>query len=367
MRIAVWAGNYGYWGEFNPERLFRENGGQLGGGETAAVMTSLGLAAAGHQVIVGCQIARRKEYGFATFVPADLFVPTIYAVGADVIVSWDAPEIFRFQLPSKAKVIAYQLNDSNLGIFDYVIDAYFHPSQWHATRFSKVYGIPAGKQYPTITNGTDPAIWKAVERTGRGHRVIYCSSPDRGLHHLLRIWPAIRQAVPDSELHLYYDMDKWLGVVTEAQGKGFTLNTTERALEIQNNLRPLFSQGVVYHGGVSKVKLAQALVTSKVLAYPCDPVAPTEGFSMTILDGLAAGCNVLTSTADALPELWGEYATLLPLPIQDDIWIQGIIAALDRPNNEDFEVPYQYTWRGLANTWLELFTKLLMEDNNGKR
>jgi FkbM family methyltransferase len=36
------------------------------------------------------------------------------------------------------------------------------------------------------------------------HRIIYGSSYDRGLEHLLKMWPDIRKEVPDVELHIFY-------------------------------------------------------------------------------------------------------------------------------------------------------------------
>lgn len=36
------------------------------------------------------------------------------------------------------------------------------------------------------------------------HLVVYGSSYDRGLEHLLKMWPEVRKAVPDAELHVFY-------------------------------------------------------------------------------------------------------------------------------------------------------------------
>ena len=36
------------------------------------------------------------------------------------------------------------------------------------------------------------------------HRVIYTSSYDRGLEHLLKMWPDVKKSVPDAELHIFY-------------------------------------------------------------------------------------------------------------------------------------------------------------------
>ena len=36
------------------------------------------------------------------------------------------------------------------------------------------------------------------------HLMIYGSSYDRGLEHLLRMWPDIRKEVPDAQLRIFY-------------------------------------------------------------------------------------------------------------------------------------------------------------------
>lgn len=33
---------------------------------------------------------------------------------------------------------------------------------------------------------------------------MYCSSYDRGLEHLLKMWPEVKKQVPEAELHVFY-------------------------------------------------------------------------------------------------------------------------------------------------------------------
>jgi hypothetical protein len=35
-------------------------------------------------------------------------------------------------------------------------------------------------------------------------KMLYASSPDRGLEHLLRMWPQIKEKIPGAELHFCY-------------------------------------------------------------------------------------------------------------------------------------------------------------------
>jgi len=343
----------------------------MGGSEAASLSIAAELANQGHHVLMGAKVPY-PEHGLLTVCPVDMFPTVVMAEAYDVLVSWDDTYLFRFALPHiPVKVVCYQLNDTHVGVFSHAIDAYFHPSQWHADRFIEVYGVPKGRQFVGLTNGVPPQNWRGPMPHSLGvpparvQSVVWASSPDRGLHHLLRIWPRVKEQVPNAQLHIYYDMDKWLSIVTAQMQAGRTLITTDRAMEVKRLLIPLCGNkgmGVTYHGGVSRALVNAAMMQAKVLAYPCDPIAPTEGFSMTTLEGWATGCQVVTTDADALQELWGhrEGITCLPLPIDDDLWVDQVAKALqaDVPPGRR-EIPEELTWPFIARKWGEVFDGLV--------
>jgi len=126
MRIFVVSG-YGYWGHFLPTDLGGEDV-QVGGGETAMVQLSKQLAKLGHQVIVFHDIERPGKYDGVDYLPTQMFMYLATQMEHDVLVTWDYPPVFRFADRGKVHVVAYQLNDTVVGIYDHVIDRYFHPS-----------------------------------------------------------------------------------------------------------------------------------------------------------------------------------------------------------------------------------------------
>ena len=361
MKIAMFAGRYTYWGDIDPDDLFNPKSGQIGGGETAVLNIALNLVAAGHEVYVGAPCAYPATSMGVRMIPVDQFLPVVWSVPMDVVVAWDSAELFRFNFEAGKKVVAYHFNDTQVGSVGHVIDGFFHPSNWHAKRFAEVYGVPEAKQISNMTNGVDTLAWAGID-VKRKKQVIYCSSPDRGLHHLLRMWPAVRERVPGVELHVYYDMKKWINnmmSMRKALAPGFHIPTYDRAEYIHDNFRMMTDvYGVTFHGGVSKAELRRALLTSAVLAYPCDPVAPTEGYSMTILDAYMAGCSIVTTDADALPELWGGLDTVrtLPLPVDDGLFVDAIISGLTTiPKDGVNLVDYKYTWYRVVQDWIKYF------------
>jgi glycosyltransferase involved in cell wall biosynthesis len=349
MRILV-GSSYGWWGDFTPDDLV-SGVRQVGGGETAMVNISKELAGLGHEVIVFYD-TKTGRYGGVDYLPTTMAVPIMTTLEHDVFVAWDASWLFRFNDRAKCRVLAFQLNDAQVGVYDWVIDKYFHPSQWHADRFHQIYPeITQSKQVARITNGID--YNRFVNRPlpkREWNRVVYSSSPDRGLHHLLRIWPNVVDRVPEAELHVYYDIDKWLEMDNFLGERNIT---HDRAVAVRT-YRTASPKNVTFHGGIGQGQLSIEQARSAVLAYPCDPIAPTEGFSMTVLEGIVAGCNVIVSDADAFPELWSNApgVTMLPLPIDDELWTTTIVNKLRNGNeSRELQIRMEYSWTALARRW----------------
>lgn len=354
MRIFVTSG-YGYWGAFSPTDLDKGTR-QIGGGETAMIQMSRNLARLGHEVVVFYNVERPGKYNGVDYLPTELFVPTVCQMEHDALITWDAPHVLQYADRAKVHVCAFQLNDAMIGIYDHAIDMYLHPSEWHVEYFCGKYPeMTRSKCRARITNGID--LHRYVKEVPRlPHRVIYSASPDRGLHHLLRVWSKILEQVPDATLEVFYEIDNWLAMVDVAFAAHpdvpLNIEINKRALEVRmarENKLP----GVTFHGGVGQAQLALEQKASSVMVYPCDPVRPTEGFSMTCLEAVTAGCSLITSDADALKELWSGApgATVIPLPVDDNVWIEAIVARLKEPRTAkpgEMWAPVDYNWVAVA-------------------
>jgi len=350
MRFLI-VSAYSYWGDFLPTDIDKGDR-QIGGGETAMIQVAKNLVELGHEVFVFYDVKRPGKYAGVDYLPTSAFQSFACDLEHEVLVSWDLPQALRLRDRSKVHVVAFQLNDADIGVYDHAVDMYFHPSKWHAERFLRMYPeMTASKVRTRLTNGIDPYRYrKDVKRNPR--RVIYSSSPDRGLHHLLRFWPRIRAEVSDAELHVFYDMDKWLGIETMLKNVGLKTPAGERA-SLVSEVREKGLDGVTFHGGIGQGQLAIEQLQSGVMVYPCDPLQPTEGFSMTCLEAITAGCSLITSDADALPELWADApnTTLLPLPVDDNVWVDTIVKALVTERLAPVNLGVPHLWRSVARRW----------------
>jgi glycosyltransferase involved in cell wall biosynthesis len=160
-----------------------------------------------------------------------------------------------------------------------------------------------------LPNGADSSIYVRDSAAPRKKKIVYASSPDRGLHWLLEAFPEIRRRVPDVTLDIYYDWEPFYLAVKDGNSE-----TSFRLRYCKEMLDRLKNKGVVHHGSTSREKMIDVFKSSRVLAYPCDTVSYTEGFSVTTLEAAMSGCVPVLAGADALQEVYGGHVPTVPAP-----------------------------------------------------
>lgn len=276
----------------------------------------------------------------------------------DVVCAWNEPDILRDVHPRSLRLLNQQLNDFWYAApgFDQFVDVYTSPSEVHL--FHLRDQTPSPGKWTVLPNGCEPEAYPATKKVPG--RVVYASSPDRGLHQLLPLWPEIRKRVPSAHLRIFYNLAPWFGLadLDENQVEPRHLESRRRAIAMRALLPSLLDQGVEVVGPVSHDQLTRDLCQAEVLAYPCDPYTWTEGFSVTTLEGCAAGCVPVISDADALGQIYGgacptvrrpkvgqldgaAYVDLLVRALTDEDW-------LDEVRSTTLPLAQQYTWPVLA-------------------
>lgn len=186
------------------------------------------------------------------------------------------------------------------------------------------------------------------------HRIVYTSSYDRGLQHLLEMWPKVIEAVPDAQLNIYYG---WQLFERFYAGNPASMSWMDK-------MKTMMTQpGVNEHGRLSQEKLKEELLVSGVWAYPTHF---GEINCISAIKAQAYGCEPVVVNYAALQETV-QYGRKVEGDIYDqetkDEFAKQLIAALQEPMSDDARnemsawAREKYSWDKLAQDWTEEFNE----------
>jgi glycosyltransferase involved in cell wall biosynthesis len=349
-------------GPFDIDNL---EGAALTGSESSFFNLARTLSERGHEVVVFCVCTRpalhRSEF---QAVPIAALQGLRDIQGLDAVVAWNEPDYLAFAPAGVPRVVDQQLNDwgyCRSPNWRDLMDVIVFPSDSSRRHHEIDEGLAKAASAKVIPNSVDLDLFSGATPERHLHRVVYASSPDRGLHHLLAMWPAIRQRVPDAELKIFYRLGPWLERARDNQDE-----VGRRARYVEEALRRLVSAdfGVEVVGAVSNREMALQFSMASVLAYPCDPVRYTEGFGCTVLDACAGSCVPVISDADALREAHRTAAIVLANApgTRSDAWIEQIVSNLNyRPAQQDLDAMAAHAARHSRQAVTDQWETLLHE------
>lgn len=355
-------------GDIDPPALFTPHHRALTGSEGTFFHVARALAERGHEVIVYCDtiaVGERMESlgGAAVRYISDDFDPT-----CSVYVALNEPDHLRRAPVGKLRICWQQHNNFDYAAagFDDHVDLYAALSPVHREHLVATSKI-AEHKWIWIPNCLDPGMFKDAPGPRRKHSMAWISSPDRGLHRLLELWPAIRKRVPDANLRIFYRFDPW---IKEQLAQRKATRGSARAAFIQECLRRLGrdgENGINVIGAVPNLQLVGELLQTRALPYTCDCVAFTEGFGVAVLDALAAGCMPVLSDADALGDIYRDVAEIIPGKPHEHQgrWIDTIVRALtddawaDGRRDRARHWALQFTRERVAALWEHVFERNL--------
>jgi len=264
----------------------------LGGTETAVIRLAEALDRLGHKVFVFTQIESPQ-------LTKPLYLPyrALQDLGeVDVVIA--VRELLPLFSGLKSKARYFWTGDSydqlqHLGLGDRRVirslTALLAVSNWQADRLCAISGFPRDRSY-ILRNGFASELFTSVQQRSP-NRLVYTSTPYRGLAHLIPIFPKIREEVPEAELHVYSSMKVY-------ETTGAKDSHSDRQFE------PIFRKlgqlpGVTLHGSIKQAELAHELSSSSLFVYPN---TFEETSCIASIEALAAGLPVITSRRGALPE-----------------------------------------------------------------
>lgn len=238
-----------------------------------------------------------------------------------------------------------------------LIDLFCPLSSTHARHLWPQVAFPR-EFWRVMPNGVDTSLFVPLDK--QPGKVVWASSHDRGLHHLLGIWPEVKRRVPHAELHVFYDPHglEAFSEVPDRQGPVID-ELKARSCYTLEAIRRLGSRGVVFRGSVSRQEIQYELGTAEVMAYPCDPVrANVETFGTAVLEAMSAGCVPVLCFADAFNELWSDACpgVLPPFEGKRELYRELLVSVLTQEQNRLASAARcraaaeRYTWMNLAMT-----------------
>jgi glycosyltransferase involved in cell wall biosynthesis len=172
------------------------------------------------------------------------------------------------------------------------VDRFLAVSRFQRDRFVERYDLPR-ERFLVTRNGVDAERYRPWAPRVPG-RLVYLSTPFRGLAVLLAAFPLIRAALPGATL------DVWSGMAAYDQP--------------DEPFRPLYGQaaataGVTRHQPVPQAALIPALRSAELMVYPA---TFSETSCIAAMMAIAAGVPVVASDRAGLPETVGDCGVLVP-------------------------------------------------------
>ena len=315
-------------GSLDPASIFSGNRG-LTGSEAAMIYLARYSATAGHEVVLYCPVVADCEHAGVTFLNYRTHYPMLeQCEKADVVISWLTSDHTLRCRKSQLKVHSLQINDWGMNSDrkgDYPnVDVFVCVSEAHRDWLAKAPWVPINflERSEVIPNGVDCARFNSAP-TRTPHKCLYTSSPDRGLHWLLYLWPEVRKTFPDATLNIYYEIQRWIDGM-----RAMGMEVGQRSRYIGERLNALRDHGVIVHGPQSPDNIALRLLTADLFTYPCDTVSPTEGWSVSTLEAHAAGCFPVLTDCDALGEIYRSSGCSMVERRKGTSWIEAYQDAL---------------------------------------
>ena len=347
--------------QWNAESI---NKGGIGGSETAVIEMGKLFAADGHRVRVFGDCIRDGLNIEGTFDGVEYLDHTKFRnLECDILVASRRPDAVDFEYNVRAISKFLWVHDIHCGNMltasrGSQFDKIFVLSEWHKQFMAQVYGMEDTSKLFVTKNGIDLKRFdQKIERNP--HRAIYSSSPDRGLEVLLRIWPRIKERVPDAELHIFYGFENWEKSVIGHQDQINLINKVKQLIKDNEKL------DVKYHGRVAQDRLAKEFLKSGILSYL---TWFSETSCQTAMEAQAAGCRIITSPIAALNETVGDRGVLIPgdwlSGEYQDRFVEETVKAMNRFESGDREELQKYarenfSWSNVFNQWKELFDSIL--------
>lgn len=220
---------------------------------------------------------------------------------------------------------------------------------FHKNYVQALQGVPNEKMVVT-RNGIDPSKFNFKRKKKNPNKLVWLSSPDRGLERAIQIAEIVRQDFPDIELHVYYGIENLYKY-------GHQMAALADRLKAQMSER----SWIKYHGFVEQNKMYEEVSDAVAWLHPNNFI---ETFCITALECLANGIFPVVRRLGALQDTLKEaekkrQAILLDYSWDDPESLKFHANAVSRVilnrqwENIDFDFE-KHSWSSVADEWIQM-------------
>jgi len=243
----------------------------IGGSETAHTQMVYLLSKNPKLDVVSIAPCEREELGPGNvpWIPIEKYKEILNKDEDQIWIVGRDPYFFDNKLPKNKKYyflgqdVDYDWTEERLA----KVDKYICLCQTHAKWTLSKYPSLAGKIYVS-TNGIDSirlrgklqGTFKRIPK-----RVIYSSSPDRGLEFILENWFRVIERHPDAKLEVFYGFDNLLKIANT--------NKDQKRINLYNKIITLaakYPESVTLNGRIPQNQLYNEMLKSSIWWYPSD-------------------------------------------------------------------------------------------------
>lgn len=184
------------------------------------------------------------------------------------------------------------------------------------------------------------------------NRVVYTSSYDRGLQHLLEMWPEVIKECPKATLHVYYGWQLF---------EKFYANNPSSMAWMKKMQDMMTYEGITHHGRIPQEKVKEEMLKSGIWAYPTHF---GEISCISAIKAQAYGCEPVVVNYAALKETV-QFGRRVDGDIYDqetkDEFKKQLLDALKHPMSEERReemMKYarsRWSWNTIASDWTKEF------------
>jgi glycosyltransferase involved in cell wall biosynthesis len=229
-------------------------------------------------------------------------------------------------------------------------------SNWQYQQYRDYLGVPFDLQSTVIENGIDPADW--IDKPKDKIRLIYSSTPHRGLNILIPVFVELAKTDPDIELDVYSSFGVY-GWSERDQTYAELIDMCKTHPQIN------------YFDARPHEEVLAAYQRAHILAYPSIWL---ETSCRVLMEAMSAGCMCIHPNYGALPETSGGLTMMYGgdnnLQEHAGIFAAHLKYAIDNIRNNDLSgllkyiksyADARYSWKNIITKWNSLLISMMEE------